>query len=40
MDRENSRIQVFDSDGAFVREKKYKGLPCSVAIGRAMPFIW
>ena len=34
MDRENQRIQVFDADGAFVREMKYKGLPCSVAIGR------
>ena len=31
MDRENSRIQVFDTDGTFVREQKYKGLPCSVA---------
>ncbi len=31
MDRENSRIQVFDMDGKFVREQKYKGLPCSVA---------
>jgi sugar lactone lactonase YvrE len=34
MDRENQRIQVFDADGNFVREMKYKGLPCSVAIGR------
>ena len=34
MDRENQRIQVFEPDGAFVREMKYKGLPCSVAIGR------
>lgn len=34
MDRENSRIQVFDADGTFVREQKYKGLPCSVAFGR------
>ena len=34
MDRENQRIQVFDSQGTFVREMKYKGLPCSVAIGR------
>ena len=34
MDRENQRIQVFDADGTFVREMKYKGLPCSVAIGR------
>ena len=34
MDRENQRIQVFQQDGTFVREMKYKGLPCSVAIGR------
>jgi sugar lactone lactonase YvrE len=34
MDRENQRIQVFDAEGTFVREMKYKGLPCSVAIGR------
>ncbi len=34
MDRENQRIQVFDASGTFVREMKYKGLPCSVAIGR------
>ena len=31
MDRENSRIQVFDTNGTFVREQKYKGLPCSVS---------
>jgi sugar lactone lactonase YvrE len=34
MDRENQRIQVFDSEGTFVREMKYAGLPCSVDIGR------
>jgi len=34
MDRENQRVQVFDSNGTFVREQKYKGLPCSVAFGR------
>lgn len=34
MDRENSRIQVFDAEGTFVREQKYRGLPCSVAFGR------
>ena len=33
MDRENQRIQVFDAGGTFVREMKYAGLPCSVAIG-------
>jgi DNA-binding beta-propeller fold protein YncE len=32
MDRENSRIQIFDQDGAFVREVKYAGLPCSIDI--------
>jgi sugar lactone lactonase YvrE len=33
-DRENQRIQVFDQNGTFVREVKYKGLPCSIDIGR------
>jgi sugar lactone lactonase YvrE len=33
-DRENQRIQVFDSDGTFVREIRYAGLPCSLDIGR------
>jgi DNA-binding beta-propeller fold protein YncE len=33
-DRENQRIQVFDQNGAFIREMKYAGLPCSVDIGR------
>ena len=33
-DRENQRIQVFDQNGTFVREVKYKGLPCSLDIGR------
>lgn len=28
-DRENSRVQVFDQDGNFVRQMKYAGLPCS-----------
>lgn len=32
-DRENSRIQVFDQEGAFIREMKYAGLPCSLDIG-------
>ena len=31
-DRENQRVQVFDQDGTFVREIKYKGLPCSLDI--------
>jgi len=32
MDRENQRIQIFDSNGTFVRQTKYSGLPCSVDI--------
>jgi streptogramin lyase len=32
MDRENSRIQIFDQEGTFVREVKYAGLPCSIHI--------
>ena len=39
MDRENSRIQVFDTDGNFVREQKYRGLPCSVTFGRDDAFM-
>jgi DNA-binding beta-propeller fold protein YncE len=31
-DRENSRIQIFDQDGNFVRQIKYAGLPCSLLI--------
>jgi sugar lactone lactonase YvrE len=30
MDRENSRIQIFDQDGNYQRELKYAGLPCSI----------
>jgi sugar lactone lactonase YvrE len=33
-DRENQRIQIFQPDGTFVREIKYKGLPCDLDIGR------
>lgn len=33
-DRENSRIQVFDQDGNYVREMKYAGLPCGLDIGK------
>jgi DNA-binding beta-propeller fold protein YncE len=33
-DRENQRIQIFDTNGTFVREIKYAGLPCSLDIGR------
>jgi streptogramin lyase len=32
-DRENQRIQIFDADGAFVREINYAGLPCALDIG-------
>jgi sugar lactone lactonase YvrE len=32
-DRENQRIQIFDQDGAFIRQIKYAGLPCSLQIG-------
>jgi DNA-binding beta-propeller fold protein YncE len=31
-DRENSRIEVFDQEGAFVKELKYAGLPCAIEI--------
>jgi DNA-binding beta-propeller fold protein YncE len=33
-DRENQRIQVFDTDGKFIKELKYAGLPCGLDIGR------
>jgi DNA-binding beta-propeller fold protein YncE len=33
-DRENQRIQIFETSGTFVRELKYAGLPCSLDIGR------
>jgi DNA-binding beta-propeller fold protein YncE len=32
-DRENQRIQIFDTDGRFIKELKYAGLPCSLDIG-------
>jgi hypothetical protein len=32
-DRNNQRIQVFDADGAFVRETKHPGTPCGLLIG-------
>ena len=38
-DRENQRIQVFDQNGTFVREMKYKGLPCSFDIGRQFVYM-
>jgi DNA-binding beta-propeller fold protein YncE len=39
MDRENSRIQVFDQDGGFRREMAYAGLPCGVDIGDRFVFM-
>ena len=33
VDRENQRIQIFDAGGKYVRELKYAGVPCGVAIG-------
>ena len=33
-DRENSRMQIFDQEGNFVRQVKYAGLPCSLLIQR------
>jgi DNA-binding beta-propeller fold protein YncE len=39
MDRENSRIQVFDTNGTFIREQKYKGLPCSVSFTKDAAFM-
>lgn len=38
MDRENSRIQIFDQDGNYLRELKYAGLPCSIDF--AGDYIW
>jgi sugar lactone lactonase YvrE len=32
-DRENQRIQIFQPDGTFIREIKYRGLPCELDIG-------
>jgi DNA-binding beta-propeller fold protein YncE len=38
-DRENQRIQVFTPTGTFVREMKFAGLPCSIAIGPRQAFM-
>jgi sugar lactone lactonase YvrE len=38
-DRENQRIEVFDTNGTFVRELKYKGLPCSVVFAKDEAFM-
>jgi DNA-binding beta-propeller fold protein YncE len=32
-DRENQRMEIFDTDGKFIKELKYAGLPCSLDIG-------
>ena len=39
MDRENSRIEVFEQDGSFVREMAYAGLPCGVDFGADAVFM-
>jgi DNA-binding beta-propeller fold protein YncE len=39
MDRENSRIQVFDTSGTYRREMRYAGLPCGVDIGADAVFM-
>ena len=38
-DRENQRIQVFDTNGNFVKELKYSGLPCAIDIGPQSVFM-
>lgn len=38
-DRENQRIQIFDANGAFIREMKYAGLPCGIDIGEEFIFM-
>ena len=31
-DRQNRRVQIFDADGAYIKEWTYKGLPCGLHI--------
>jgi DNA-binding beta-propeller fold protein YncE len=38
-DRENSRIQVFDTNGVFKRSMQFAGLPCGVDIGADAVFM-
>jgi sugar lactone lactonase YvrE len=38
-DRENQRIQIFDQDGKYISEVKFKGLPCSLDIGKQNIFM-
>jgi hypothetical protein len=33
-DRSNQRIQVFDGDGAFLRESRHPGTPCGLCLCR------
>jgi streptogramin lyase len=33
-DRSNERIQVFDAEGTYLRETRYPGTPCGLAMGR------
>jgi sugar lactone lactonase YvrE len=33
LDRENQRIQVFETSGKYLREMKFAGLPCSIVLG-------
>jgi DNA-binding beta-propeller fold protein YncE len=32
-DRQNRRVQIFDTDGKFIKEWKYAGLPCGLYLG-------
>ena len=38
-DRENQRIQVFDLNGNFIRQRRYAGLPCGLAMHRGEIFM-
>ena len=31
-DRQNRRVQIFDGDGTYIKEWKYKGLPCGLYV--------
>jgi DNA-binding beta-propeller fold protein YncE len=32
-DRENRRVQIFDTDGRFIKSWKFAGLPCGLIVG-------
>ena len=32
-DRQNRRVQIFDDDGAYIKEWSFKGLPCGLHLG-------